>query len=324
MRKISCFIGIVLCFNFGVAKTQSITERQQLIDSIFLENTFLISEKLEYLTHKNIFSTSFNQLNFNILQAQINLPIPLKNIIHFSLSSKATNYELEAFTAIQNRQYQLAKINYKLAFLYSQSTKNEEQKIFLLKNIININYIQSDYKECSLYLNLLVLNLNKHPEKQKLLISCLLKQSKIALIKGDILTAENIIYKNTLPKSSGLVNKNLLIESFLTLSQIYLKTKSYTQSKWFAIQALDLAQKKRFRDKQITGLIALAKVKSITGDYTLAQQNLQSANLLCPKNSIYLADIYETQYQNNKRMGNLIQAQACLVKFLDFKKSLIN
>jgi hypothetical protein len=306
-NKIALIIATIFYTSLGIANTKSVSEKKTLINSIFTNNTFLISEKLSLLFQKNNITTSFDQLSFNIYlnQAPIFSVInQINNPFWFQFAAKANRLEIQAYQQFQNSQYHSAQAKYKLALAQSIDSNNMAQQMVILKNLS------------------LITHLNKQPGNYNLLIKCIIQKSKLALAQGNIKQAEDLIYKSALPMSNGLANKNLLFDSFLALSQIYLKSKSYTQSKWFAIQALDLAQKRGFRNKQIIGLIALAKVKSQTGDYGLAQQNLQSATQLCNKNSLYLADIYQTSYLNSKRMGNQNLAQAYQNKFVIYQNAL--
>jgi hypothetical protein len=324
MKNKIILLLIVFCSsNLSYGSPKVSIEKTAAINIIYKQNAFLLSEKLILLTSKNHIATSFDALSHHILTSQTNL-IPQLQLLNASLwfqtAAKANQLEIQASQNFESNHFYSAQAKYKLAYQESLKSNKIDQQIVILRNLVLLNYLVNNNSDAFKYNNLLINLLSKQSKNYNLLIKSVILQSKIALAQGNMKQAEDLIYKNALPMSNGLANKNLLFDSFLTLSQIYLKTKSYTQSKWFAIQALDLAQKKRLRDKQITGLITLAKVKSITGDYSLAQENLNTANLLCPKNSLYLADIYETQYQNNKRMGNLIKAQAYLVKFLDLKK----
>jgi hypothetical protein len=328
MKNKIIILLIIFCYShLSFGSPTIITEKAAVIDIVYTQNVFLLSEKLILLTSKNYITTSFDALSHHILTSQTNLIPSLQSLNHllwFQNAAKANELEIQAYQNFKSSHFYSAQAKYKLAYQESLRSNKVAQQIVILRNLVLLNYLANNNNNAFNYNNLLINLLSKQSKNYNSLVKSIILQSKIALAMGNMKQAEDLIYKNALPMSNGLANKNLLFDSFLTLSQIYLKTKSYTQSKWFAIQALDLAQKKGLRDKQITGLIALAKVKSITGDYSLALENLYSANLLCPKNSLYLADIYETQYQNNRRMGNLIQAQAYLVRFLDFKKSLIN
>jgi hypothetical protein len=324
-NKIALIIATIFYTSLGIANTKSVSEKKTLINSIFTNNTFLISEKLSLLFQKNNITTSFDQLSFNIYlnQAPIFSVInQINNPFWFQFAAKANRLEIQAYQQFQNSQYHSAQAKYKLALAQSIDSNNMAQQMVILKNLSLITYAQGKNQEATVYNNLLISHLNKQPGNYNLLIKCIIQKSKLALAQGNIKQAEDLIYKSALPMSNGLANKNLLFDSFLALSQIYLKSKSYTQSKWFAIQALDLAQKRGFRNKQIIGLIALAKVKSQTGDYGLAQQNLQSATQLCNKNSLYLADIYQTSYLNSKRMGNQNLAQAYQNKFVIYQNAL--
>jgi hypothetical protein len=326
-KKIALLIATVFYTGLGIANAKLLSEKQTLVNSIFTNNTFLISEKLNILYQKNNITASFDQLSLHIYLNQNHLISPINLFINpfwFQYAAKANRLEIQAFQDFKSSQYYSAQAKFKLALAQNLESDNIEQQMVLVKNLAYLTYAQSKYHEASIYNNLLISLLKSQPKYYSLLIKFIIQKSKIALAQGNIKQAEDLIYKSALPMSNGLANKNLLFDSFLTLSEIYLSNKSFTQSKWFAIQALDLAQKRGFRTKQIIGLIALAKVKSITGDYSLAQQNLQSAYLMCTKNSLYLADVYQTFYQNSIRMGNQSLAKEYQNKFIALKSVLLS
>jgi hypothetical protein len=323
-NKFLILFTLVFYTSVSIANNNLVSQKEALINSIFTNNTFLISEKLSIINNKQAIKTHFDQLSQNIYYQQVFL-IPaiwkLINVDANQLQAQANRLELQAFQDFKIGDYYSAKAKFKLALIKSEQAENVIQQIVLLRNLTFISFLGNQYQETAFFNSKLYTILAKQKVDYKWLIESILLKAKLALAQGNIKQAEELIYKSALPMSNGLANKNLLFESYLILAQIYLKSKSFTQSKWFAIQALDLAQKKGLKNKQIIGLITLAKVKSQTGDYRLAQQNLESALQMCSKNSIYLADVYRTFYQNFNKMGNLSLAKQYQAKFNFCKKN---
>jgi uncharacterized protein HemY len=126
--------------------------------------------------------------------------------------------------------------------------------------------------------------------KSMSLTNILLWKAQVYLSLGKSKEAELLILSRILLMTH---HKNQEQQCYYILGKVYLKTKQFTQAKWFFIQANELARKLNQTEKRVQSLLFLAKVKNSIKDYALAVNDLFLVKeLLLNNQSSYKLDLF--------------------------------
>lgn len=104
--------------------------------------------------------------------------------------------------------------------------------------------------------------------------------SHIAQIKAknlQFLEAENDVIKKILPLYKKTKNEKGKMEAFNTLASFYRDEKKYTQSRWFYLQAIEIATARNHHNGLANNLYELASVKNGIAEYALAVIDYKAA-----------------------------------------------
>jgi len=276
-------------------------EQITLIKNAFDHPDFLIGDQLKYLNPKNFISTQLNILQLNIYLSSLNTcSFKLENK-GFTIQNSA-NRDNQQFLA---NYHIIEGINYSFQGAISSAIASFEKALiacYALKDYKKLTLISTNLS--SLYLlkkdvlsaekkNNIALIYYRQLNTNSAIINCILIKAQIALYKGEFKKAENFILKNALLLSSQIESKKGEQQCYFELGKIYMKSKRFTEAKWFFIQSLTLADKLNLRLAKIKSLLLLAKIQNLNKDYTLALKDL----LLVKKMSDNYTNVYQSDLQ---------------------------
>lgn len=274
----------------------------QYLHNLFISNkkVNLIAEDLEILNAKKYIKLNLDPISQSIFLNQIS-----QQEKSFSLNS--SSLRINYFSQLSNHQA-LANIYQVLAL--SNINNLEEAKIWFLKaynqfellhhqenigvvsqNLSWLYYVKGDLDNALLFNKIAISSLNLNPNK-KLLFGLLVWQNDILLAEGKAVQVENEILKNMLIMATRNNKKIQEWECFYQLGKSYLLQNKLVQAKWFFIQALTLAENFDNKIPKLKSLLMLARAKRRSNDYSLALQNIKSAQDLIQKSTkVYQIDV---------------------------------
>ncbi|TKC00323.1 tetratricopeptide repeat protein [Pedobacter cryophilus] len=263
-------------------------EQKSLITTAFKHPDFLIGDQLIDLDSKSFIITGADKLQLNIYLSGINN----KHFIHFdtNFEGATTQKQLLAFTNFQKIKainfcyqglYSSAIANYNSALSGFKILKDTQNMASTSANLARLYFLKRDFTQSGAHNKTAITyySLLKIKNQQ---INGLIFKAHLALLNGDFKTAENLILKNVLLLGVNKINEQ---KCYLELGKIYLKSKRYTEAKWFFIQSLTLAEKLNSKSSKIQSLLLLARVKNIIKDHSLALKDLNIVKMLLDKSS---------------------------------------
>ncbi len=297
----------IICFVFLIikkttAKVSSLysqstltIEQIDVINNAYDHPDFLIGDQLKNINPKKFISTNFNTLQLNIYlsglsKVSYNIENPLNKNKPLHL---ANYYQLEALNYCYKGLYSLAIVNFEKSLLVYTALKDFNEIAKISQNLANLYLLKNNLKKAEEYNNISLIHYKLLNNSYKL-INCVVLKAQLALLSGDFKKAENFILKNALLLSYQSGSKKSEQGCYYELGKIYLKNRRYTESKWFLIQSITLADKLNLKVSKIKSLLLLAKVKNSIKDHSLALSDL----LLVKK----MSDISTKDYQSDLQL----------------------
>ncbi len=301
MKKLKSLCLVCVLFNgfyaFADFKPNNLL-KSTIIENAFRQQDFLIGEYLDFLNSdkwiysglsildKNIYFSSYSQTLFlkHDYNPALYNSIPKKLVYQSAMTNKIAGLK-KAYYQNYNEalDYFLTSLN-EFTFL-----KDSDEIASVTQNLSKLYFLKSDFNASMRFIKMSEDHLEKSSEKMRH-INMLLWKAQVYLSLGKSKEAELLILNRILLMKHS---KNQEQQCYYILGKIYLKTKQYTQAKWFFIQASELARKLNRTEKTVQSLLFLAKTKNAIKDYELAAKDLFLVKkLLLNSKSGYKLDLF--------------------------------
>lgn len=216
-------------------------------------------------------------------------------------------------------------ISYFRKALYEKELLNDHnaQKI-IIRNLAYVHQFIAAYPEATTYFEQ-VAQIAIKERNLNLQAEALAHLAQIKAKGNRFLEAQNDVIKKVMPLYRRTKNDAGRIEAFQTLASFYLDEKKFTQSRWFYLQAIEIASLRNHYQGIATSLYELASVKSQIAEYPLAVIDYKAAEGFArqSKDRELLLKINSGLSNAYMALGDHGSAAQCISQYYSLKKELL-